>query len=296
MAIPALIYETNEGTLQEGFKIYNECTILPQNLPICYKQNKVFVGWYNESTFLTLVIPGIVISDEKTIYAKYVDKPEKQEYHIIIEKLRTWNYYLNKLPLYLQNSWGIDEHFYMLYELLTQLDNASGEILKCFDVFNSDFANFMLSTSDNIYSFDMLEKLARIYGVNRYLDIEYTENLVVYKKQLKLTNNELLTLLLSKIILNNFDGTYEQLHELYNKINLPIYIFTNISLLPTVYLYLDSSRLSTVSENILDLFKAGYFTLPSLGIKYECVAINISAIASWNSVEQKQFWNEGLWS
>ena len=184
----------------------------------------------------------------------------------------------------------------MLYELLTQLDNASGEILKCFDVFNSDFANFMLSTSDNIYSFDMLEKLARIYGVNRYLDIEYTENLVVYKKQLKLTNNELLTLLLSKIILNNFDGTYEQLHELYNKINLPIYIFTNISLLPTVYLYLDSSRLSTLSENILDLFKAGYFTLPSLGIKYECVATNISAIASWNSVEQKQFWNEGLWS
>lgn len=239
------------------------------------------------------------------------------ERHLIIEKLRTWDYYLTKLPLYLRNSWGIDEHFHMLFELLQQLEENGAQLLFGFNVFSDEYSEYMnqfgnsnylvasnnLECSENVttqsgtsYDFDLLEKIAEWYGVTRYFDVEYVENLVIIKKQLKLTNEELLKLVLAKIILNNFNGSYEQIRELYNKINLPIYVLTSISSPGHVILYMDASRISNVTDNIKDLFKSGQFTLPSMGILYSTDIVDISSLALWDSINSQQEWDTGLWS
>ena len=41
---------------------------------------------------------------------------------MIINKLKSWNYYKEKIPLYIQNSYGIVEHFKILFDLLVQMD------------------------------------------------------------------------------------------------------------------------------------------------------------------------------
>ena len=50
------------------------------------------------------------------------------------EKLKSWDYYKEKLPLYVRNSYGIKEQFYILYGLMIELDKVETEVCDCFNL------------------------------------------------------------------------------------------------------------------------------------------------------------------
>ena len=213
--------------------------------------------------------------------------------HLINEILRTWNYYYEKFPLYLQNSYGFTNQFYSLFELLCQIELNGANLLDSFALFDIDkYKKFMNQYSDNEYKFDVLDNIAKIYGINRSFDLVI--NNTTYN--LTLNNEDLLTLTLAKVILASFEGSYESARYLYDKIQLPIYIFTEEDS-PTVSLYLNSGKYNIDNkENIKLMFEAGMFNLQSLGIQYKTNVVNISNIAIWDSTNKDHFWNVGLWS
>lgn len=313
---------------------------------------------------------------------------------MILEKLRSWEYYSNKIPLFLKNSHGMEQHFKIFFDILENCDNTSDEILSAFDLFNKDYekkyieryedlypiqdtlsvglninrkiikldsideidkiridlndsafgiraivwngSKLLLYNEDaseivdvfyengkwlktdinynrdiiitslsneclnmiyhgpNEYSLDILEKIGKIYGVNRYFDISFVDDSgITQKKQLKLTNKELYKLILTKIILLNYDGTYSMARELYDKINLPIYIFTESS--ANVKLILDTGNTSNITQNIQDLFDSNMFTLKSLGIRYNIFKANIAQLALFDSEDENLGWDKGVW-
>ena len=92
--------------------------------------------------------------------------------HLINELLRTWNYYYEKFPLYLQNSYGFTNQFYSLFELLCQIELNGANLLDSFALFDIDkYKKFMNQYSDNEYKFDILDNIAKIYGINRSFDL-----------------------------------------------------------------------------------------------------------------------------
>ena len=58
---------------------------------------------------------------------------------MMIDKLKQWDYYYNKLPLYMRNSYGIQEHFKIFYELLLTLDENEDTICKLFDLLDANY-------------------------------------------------------------------------------------------------------------------------------------------------------------
>ena len=53
------------------------------------------------------------------------------------EKLLNWKYYQDKIPLYLQNSYGYSEHFKILFDLLTVYDNEGDKLLQAINITNT---------------------------------------------------------------------------------------------------------------------------------------------------------------
>lgn len=219
---------------------------------------------------------------------------------MILEKLKTWEYYQNKIPLFLRNSHGMDEHFKIFFDILKNCDEISDEVLSGFDLFNENYEKNYIEkyeklNNDDTYSLDILDKIGKIYGINRYFDVKYIdENGQETTKELKLTNKELYKLILSKIILLNYDGTYSMARELYDKIGLPIYMFTDNS--ANVKLILDTGNQTTITQNIKDLFYANMFTLKSLGITYTIFEADISKLAIYDSTDENLSWDKGIWS
>ena len=41
---------------------------------------------------------------------------------MLIDKLKDWQYYYKKLPLYMRNSYGIQEHFRMIFDFMIKND------------------------------------------------------------------------------------------------------------------------------------------------------------------------------
>lgn len=293
----SISYSTFGGTLQTGFdNPTKNVTNLPSTLPTCEKNNATFLGWYYDIHYINEAKPNDKLTDNVILYAKYQTSFIPYERHLIPFEVRQWNYYLEKLPLYLQNSYGYNDHFYMLFELLKQLDESSADLLRGFNLFDENtidekdtYQNYMNEFSTDPYIFDLLDKIATIYGVSRYFDVTYIEEGETKTYSLNLTNDELLTLVLSKSILSSFDGTYESARQLYNKINLPIYIYTQDT--ATVYLILDKVA-SKASDNIIHMFNAGLFNLPSMGIKYTTTIADISKFAEFDTGK----YDEGLWS
>ena len=219
---------------------------------------------------------------------------------MILEKLKTWEYYQQKIPLFLKNSYGFEEHFKIFFDILKNCDEISDEVLSGFDLFNENYEKNYIEkyeklNNDDTYSLDILDKIGKIYGINRYFDVKYIdENGQETTKELKLTNKELYKLILSKIILLNYDGTYSMARELYDKIGLPIYMFTENS--ANVKLILDTGNQTTITQNIKDLFNANMFTLKSLGITYTIFEADISKLALYDSSDENLGWDKGIWS
>jgi len=224
---------------------------------------------------------------------------------MMIDKLNTWSYYYNKLPLYMKNSYGIPDHFEMIFDLLSTLENLQIDITIAMNIMQDNyFANVVSKYYDNItdaknsYDFDLLDRLASLYGFNRQMNVKYydsTFSLVTQK--LNLTNYELYLLIKARIIQNNYDGTILSAYDYYNNIGLPIYVFTDEGSAATVNLYIGFT--SDVSDNIKYLFYAGYLTLNSVGIIRNIHDIDISKLGIWaladSIASDNNQWNVSYW-
>lgn len=193
---------------------------------------------------------------------------------MILDKLKSWEYYYDKLPLYFKNSYGIVEHFKIWYDLIVLFDETEDDIINAFDIFNNDYftLNNIVATE---YESDLLDKIAYVFGVCRDFDVCYTDptnSSLTITKQLHLNNKLLLLLIKAIIIKNNYKGTYEETIEFYESINLPIYILNSANS-AEAFVYFDKSSLDLSYtddeiENIYAMFYSGLFTLQSLGISY----------------------------
>lgn len=214
---------------------------------------------------------------------------------MIIDKLKEWKYYEQKLPLYMKNSYGILEHFRILYELLLNVDSLEDNIIQSLDVFSNTYLEFInsLDGSDENVS-DILDKLASLYGVSRNFGITYSNSGTPTYENLSLTNKELLKLIQARIIQNGYKGTYEESRKLYDKIGFGVYML-NTATPGYSYLYLDES-IYMPTENERIMFLAGLFTLKSMGITYEMNVGELITLALWDSNDSTRMWDEGKWS
>lgn len=216
---------------------------------------------------------------------------------MLIDKLKDWDYYCNKLPLYVRNSYGIKEHFEILYELMLTLDSNEDDICDCFNFLQNDYENKIIKkySSLNAYDFTFLDMIASIYGISRALDVKYTDkDNNVIEKQLRLNNKELYTFIKTRIIQNNYDGSYKQAIEYYKSIGLNVQMFFDPTEAAKCDIYLDVS-VSSASENIQALFLAGMLTLKSVGITYKEMIVSFDNTGIWDGADSHGKWNVATW-
>lgn len=216
---------------------------------------------------------------------------------MLIDKLKDWDYYCNKLPLYVRNSYGIKEHFEILYELMLTLDSNEDDICDCFNFLQNDYENKIIKkySSLDAYDFTFLDMIASIYGISRAIDVKYTDkDNNVIEKQLRLNNKELYTFIKTRIIQNNYDGSYKQAIEYYKSIGLNVQMFFDPTEAAKCDIYLDVS-VSSASENIQALFLAGMLTLKSVGITYKEMIVSFDNTGIWDGADSHGKWNVATW-
>lgn len=210
------------------------------------------------------------------------------------DKLKSWTYYKNKLPLYFRNSYGIMEHFDILYQLLKRYDDTEDTILSAFDITSDDYERniiFAYDTTEEQHSFYFLDILASLYGVSRSFDVEYDLNKEHHKVSLYLTNSELLKLIKCRIIQNNFDGSYKQTREFYDKMRIPVYLLqgpypaTVQVIISTTY---SDGTPFEITENEMHMYLANLFTIESMGITYFTSVQDVAKMAIWDSTSKNR--------
>lgn len=219
---------------------------------------------------------------------------------MLIDKLRAWEYYYKKLPLYMRNSYGIKEHFEIVWNVMMQLEWTQEDVLDVMNLLQNDYIDDVIAKYDDIngYDFTFLDMIGSLYGVNRSLNVQYVDNYTgdTIHKKLYLTNKEFYMLIKARIVQNNYDGTFEQARAYYENIGLPMYMFTGTN--PAeCYLYLGFN--DNVTDNIRDLFMANLLTLKSVGITYIRYQIDISKMAIWagkdDTANNNNSWDVSVW-
>lgn len=218
------------------------------------------------------------------------------------QELRTFDYYLKKLPLYLKNSEGFTEHFKIWFDLLMgNNDGKSGicpsseAILEMLNIFDENYLNYINELANSTHQSDILDKLAAYFCCRRNFTVEYDDGPLHFKKSLRLDNRELLMLIQSRIIHNFCDGSYEQLKQYYKKIGLDLYIIT-AELPATCYLYMVNA--GQYSNNIEILFKSGMLRIESVGITYQRRVHFLPNALHWDIAfgDFSNRWDEGVWT
>lgn len=225
------------------------------------------------------------------------------------DKIKSYEWYYNKLPLYLKNSYGFSEHFRIWYELLISGDkngivNVGDTLLYLFNIFDKNFlqtiANFPDSgaTEGNYGTVsDFLDKLGYLFGVIRNFSVTYkNDNDENVTEDLSLNNEDFLLLIKAQIIKNYCEGTYEQIKGYYNSAGLDVFLITTedgASAHVSLATHPDSSKYSL---NVEKMFKSGLMRIESMGITYtEGVRVLVSFL-TWDSTKTKEYWDTGVWS
>lgn len=216
--------------------------------------------------------------------------------NLIPKELQDFEYYLNKCPLYLQNSEGFVEHFRIWYDFLISTIPSSEKFLSLIDVFDENY----LQTINELEGegSDLLDKIGKIFNVRRIFTVEYEENGEKVEKNISLTNYEFLLFVRAQIIKNYSNGTYQQMREFYDKSNLLIYFSpTSNSAIVNVYLLEISNSNISYTENIQELFKSGLLTIESMGIEYLYSIQNYNKILIWDKAVDNEYtgWDYGEW-
>lgn len=233
---------------------------------------------------------------------------------ILPEELKDFNYYVKKLPMFLQQSHGFIEHFRIWHDML--IGNQHSGIVGVADTlfcmlnlfgmnddytFNTEsYLNYInsLENSENGTKSDILDKIGQLFAVSREFDITYTYLNDEYKKHIVLNNAEFLILIKIQIVKNYCDGTYEQIIKLYESVGLRCYLKTASSP-ATVDMYLidfDDNASYKPTENIKDMFLAGMLTIRNIGIIYNYLIADLTRLLIWDSNNEQYGWDGGQWA
>lgn len=144
---------------------------------------------------------------------------------------------------------------------------------------SSEYLAFLNTIRESSTQTEVLDKLARLYGVSRNFSVSYVHGTDTVKKELNLADEALLLLIKCQVIKNAFQGTFEHLKSLYAMIDLPVMILTespegNERHDATCRLVLlrqtddDYTGANNPLLGVEDMFLSGLLTIQSLGIKY----------------------------
>ena len=229
------------------------------------------------------------------------------------EKIESFDYYKEKLPLYLQNSYGFLEHFRIWYELLksdkpeTSVVNVGNLILYLMNIFDKDFLETIAGLEgsgagegDYGDTSDILDKLGDLFGVSRTFTCTYVdEHSQTVTEQLNLNNENFLILIKCQIIKNYCEGTYKQISDYYRAAGLNVFMFTYATDPATCYLYLvEILESDNYSEDVRTMFLAGMLRIESMGITYVNILTNptVTGFLVWDTNESDKYWDEGAWA
>lgn len=214
---------------------------------------------------------------------------------MINEKLVDFNYYYNKLPLYLRNSETFPEHLRIWVEFIQGMNNYADDMLGLINVFNPNYIQQYGDICD-----DFLDKIGALYGVRKKFSVTYLDdNSQEVTKELILNRTEFYILIKAQIIKNFFDGTNEQLNDFYLQARIPMIYVTATSGQCDILLLVDKLKeINENSENIIEMFKSGLLSVESLGIHYNRVRKDSSASLEWGNdsdLSVGTLWDNGEW-
>lgn len=209
---------------------------------------------------------------------------------ILPEELSTFEYYKQKLPLYLQNSTSFQEHFKIWYDIMMgdSSQNINGvvpsleEMLALFDIFSIDYKSNT--------SYDMLDKIGSIFGVTRkFKSGAYTFDL---------HDDTFSKLIKARIVRNACEGTRQQIQALYeelfndaNEQGDRIYqVILQRDGIANVTIYLASLEPEDSASDLQRLFLAGELRVESMGISYSERITTVNNLLIWDSEETDHMW------
>lgn len=190
---------------------------------------------------------------------------------MLIDELKRKEYYLSKLSMFARNSYGIEEQFDLFWKILTDLDSSIDDVFLALSM-SFEYVEDMTDTID---------KLAELTGTKRMLDVSYLIAGSKTRFTLNLSNKELLRLIQTRILQNNYNGTFEEFVSNYQRIGLQV-LASDTSQSATVAVTLNVS--DALTDNDKHLFLSGHYTIRSMGIIYEHAIQSLTLLAIWDSV------------
>lgn len=198
---------------------------------------------------------------------------------ILPEELQSFEYYRGLTPMYLQDVHGFLEQVKIWFNSTMQkssiltcgtdvpcgvkADTRTESIVSVIDKTFAFLDIFNTSGQHLSESADILDKLASLFGVSRQFSVTIENE----KKQLNLSDNDLLILIKCQVIKNFFNGTHEHLMRCFEIVNLPVMPLTDTQ--PAhckMYMLLQDEN--EVSQNVKDMFLSGMLSVESMGIYY----------------------------
>lgn len=220
---------------------------------------------------------------------------------VLPNELKTFEYYKQKLPIYLQNSNGFQEHFRLWYDLMMgdSSETINGivpscdELLELLNIFSKEYGQA---------STDILDKIGSLFGVTRHFPISYTYNgSTTGISDVNLNDSDFAVLIRSRIVRNACDGTREQIQQFYEEIfkmseddkSKQVIMTTSPPGKCILYLvYVEKQDTLTMLEK---LFLAGKLRIESMGIQYEELIAYVDTLLIFDSIVSKHVWDTGVW-
>lgn len=222
---------------------------------------------------------------------------------VLVKDLKNFDYYVKKIPLYLQNDEKFLSHFKIWYEFLIgeeekENDGLIGTGDTLLDLFNIYDENYL--DKINKYGEDFLNKLANLFNIRRSFSVKYSDGQKEHLDSITLNNEELLLFIKARIIRNYSDGSYGQMRRFYEKNNLLIFLKWDSPAAARVYLLKIPGSSEEYSENIQKLFLAGLLNIESMGIIYTYSIQDFDKMLIWDKKISEETtgykgWDNGEW-
>lgn len=209
---------------------------------------------------------------------------------MIRDDLLEFQYYLDRLSKFMQESYGINDQVKTFHSLLKQVNDFYDQFFEDIKIFNQ----YYVGPNRNL----LLDKLGSLFGCYRKFVIAkynpFQPTQIIGYLPIDLNDSDFLTYIKTQIVKQNFNGTREELQTLYSTyvdgqykegiLNLLFYYIDRIgdaSAQCNIYWNPDE----TPSESLQNLFLNGYLTIESMGITYWRNIVNIDDFESFTEVD-----------
>ena len=226
---------------------------------------------------------------------------------MIREDLLEFKYYMDRLSMFMKESHGIKEQVEIFFQQLAKVNEILDEYFSELDIFELNGEKEATSSSA------ILDKLGAIFGCYRRFTVSVPAQgtVTAHNTDVELNDNEFALYIKCQIVKQNFNGTREELAKLYTTYEDNRKI--EGALLPLTFIYVlyqtttgASPVLNSVqcqiywsdsenydSQNLKELFLAGYLTIESMGIRYIRILQNIAWLGIYADALIVASWHEG---